>query len=143
MAIVLFGNCDFYGTMKRNLSVVVLLCFAGCSVFEDAATSIAYDIERGVRHLGSREGATHVIVHDAASRAGDEVRTIKVQFDKVGALIVWYLDADGNVLESGSTTFHSRFVDTPGTIIVDQPIESPLNIEIQRRNGRAMVVKVF
>lgn len=143
-AVLLFSRYLVVRRIVRTfLSILVVLCFAGCSVFEDEATSIAYDIERGVRHLGNREGSTHVINHDARSRAGVGTRTIKVQFDKVGALIVWYLDADGNVMESGSTTYHSRFVDTPETIIVDVRIESPLNIEVHRRNGRATVVRVW
>lgn len=129
--------------MKAILSIVFILCLAGCSVVEDAATSVAYDIERGVRRLGSGEGSTHVIVHNAKSRAGADARTIKAQFDRVGALIVWYMDASGKVLESGSTSYVSRFVDIPETIIVDKPIASSLSIEVQRRSGRAIVTRVY
>ena len=111
-------------------------------MFEDSATSIAYDIQRSVWRLGNKDGSTHVIIHDAKSRASADVRTIKVQFDKVGALIVWYMNSEGTVLESGSTSYLSRFVDIPETIIVEKPIGSPLRIEVQRRNGRANVVKV-
>jgi hypothetical protein len=129
--------------MKAIMFILFVLCLAGCSVFEDAATSIAYDIERGVRHLGNKEGSSYVIVHDAKSRAGADARTIKVQFDKVGALIVWYSDADGEVLESGSTSYHSQFVDIPETIIADKPIDAALRIEVARRSGRAIVVAVY
>lgn len=129
--------------MKSVLSILLALCLAGCSLLLDAATSIAADIENGVGRLGSAEGSTHVITHDAKARAGAGARTITAQFDKVGALIVWYKDAEGKVLESGSTTYHSRFVDTAETIIVDKPIGSALSIELERRNGRAVVVRVF
>lgn len=122
---------------------VFALCLAGCSLLQDSATSIAADIEGGVGRLGRAEGATHVITHHAKARAGANVRSITVQFDQVGALIVWYKDGEGKVLESGSTSYHSRFVDTAETIIVDKPVASPLRIEFQRRNGRAVVTRVF
>ncbi len=129
--------------MKPILPLLFVLFFVGCSFLEDSATSIAYDIKRGVRHLKNKEGSIYVIVHDAKSRASADARTIKVQFDKVGALIVWYMDVDGKVLESGSTSYLSRFVAIPETIIADKPIDSPLSIEIQRRNGRAIVARVY
>lgn len=129
--------------MKPILAVLFALCLAGCSLLQDAATSIAADIESGVSRLGRAEGSTHVVTHDAKSRAGAGARTITVQFDKVGALIVWYKDAAGKVLESGSTTYHSRFVDTAQTIIVDKSMDSALSIELERRNGRAVVARVF
>lgn len=129
--------------MKAIQAVLIALCILGCSFLEDAATSLAHDIERGVRQLESGEGSTHVIVHDASKRATADARTIKVQLDEVGALIVWYMDADGEVLESGSTTYLSRFVDIPETILVDKQIESPLSIEVQRRNGRAVVARAY
>jgi hypothetical protein len=65
-----------------------------------------------------------------------------VQLDKVGALIVWCKDAAGNTVASGSTTYHSRFIDTPQTYILEKPAGSTLVIEIERRNGRAVVVNV-
>lgn len=129
--------------MKRILPLIIVLCLVSCSIFEDAATSIAYDIKSGVRHLAKADGSTHVIIHDAKSRAGADARTIMVQFDKVGALIVWYKDMDGKVLESGSTSYLSRFVDIPKTILMEKPIDSSLKIEVQRQNGRAIVLNVY
>ena len=138
-----FLFADHMRRLKRFFSVAFALCLAGCSLLQDSATSVAADIENGVGRLGRAEGATHVIVHEAKARAGANVRSITVQFDKVGALIVWYYDAEGKVLESGSTSYHSRFVDTAETIIVDKPVSSALRIELQRRNGRAVVTRVF
>lgn len=128
---------------KPIFPAAVAFCLAGCSLLYDSATSVAADIESGVGRLGKQEGAVHVITHNAKARAGGDVRTVTVQFDKVGALIVWYKDGEGKVLESGSTSYHSRFVDTAETIIVDKPVASPLRIELQRRNGRAVVTRVF
>lgn len=129
--------------MRTTLPFFLVLILAGCSLFEDAATSIAYDIERGVRHLGSKEGSTRVITHHAQSRAGPEVRTIKVQFDKVGALIVWYSDENGKVVSSSSTSYLGRFVTIPETIILEKPIDDPVRIKVERRNGRAVVTRVY
>jgi hypothetical protein len=139
----MYNKCFGWKKMKTILPLLTLLCLCSCSVFEDSATSIAYDIERGVRRLGSKDGSTYVIVHDAKARADAEARTITLQFDKVGALIVWYIDADGKVLESGSTSYLSRFVDIPETIIVDLQIASPVSIELQRRSGKAVVARVY
>lgn len=129
--------------MKVSVALLAVLCLAGCTVMEDEATSLAYELERGVRQLDGKDGSTQIVVHDAKSRAPSNVRSLTVQFDKVGALIVWYKDAAGKVIESGSTSYHSRFVDTPETIIVDAQIESPLSIELHRRSGRAVVGRVF
>ena len=129
--------------LKPLYPAVAALYLAACSLLHDSATSVAADIENGVGRLGRQEGAVHVTTHDARARAGSDVRTVTAQFDKVGALIVWYKDGDGRVLESGSTSYHSRFVDTAETIIVDKPVASPLRIELQRRNGRAVVTRVF
>lgn len=90
--------------MKKALLALTLLGLAACSLFEDAATSLAYDLERGVKQLAANEGATCVVPHDAKARANPAVRTVKRQFDQVGALIVWHCDASGKVLESGSTS---------------------------------------
>jgi hypothetical protein len=63
-----------------------------------------------------------------------------VQLDKVGALIVWCKDMAGNTVASGSTTWHSRFIDTPQTHIVEKDAGTTLVIEIERRAGRAVVI---
>ncbi len=126
----------------RVFLLLVALCVAGCSVLQDAATSLAADVEDGAGRLSAREGATRYVWHDAGARAGPAARTIRVQFDRVGALIVWYLDGEGNVLESGSTTHHSRYVETPETLLVDLPIDAPVRIELRRRGGRAVVTEV-
>ena len=129
--------------MKLIPSLIAITFLAGCSMFEDAATSLASDIERSANQLGSSEGSTTVVTHDAKARAPANARVISVQFDKVGALIVWYKDSTGSVIESGSTSYHARFVDTPETITVDKSIDTPLKVELQRRNGRAIITKVF
>lgn len=62
-----------------------------------------------------------------------------MQLDKAGALIVWCKDAAGNVVASGSTSYHARFIDTPATYILDKPAGSTLAIDLERRAGRVVV----
>lgn len=45
-------------------------------------------------------------------------------------------------MSSHSTTYHSRFVDTPRTWILDKPAASTLTIDLQRQGGRAVIVDV-
>jgi hypothetical protein len=115
---------------------------AGCGSFTDAATRMAYDLEAGVSHLGSEEGASYTVRHATPSRPGECAGPFKVQFDKVGALIIWCKDSGGGTVSSHSTTYHARFVATSQTYIVDKPAGSVLLIQIERRNGRAVITNV-
>jgi hypothetical protein len=123
------------------LSALVAV-LAGCGDFTDAATRIAYDLEAGVPRLGSEEGATYTVRHATPSRRGECAGPFKVQFDKVGALIIWCKDSGGGTVSSHSTTYHARFVATSLTYIVDKPAGSVLLIQIERKNGRAVITNV-
>lgn len=114
----------------------------GCSGMTDAATRIAYDIEAGVDQLGEDDGAKYTIRHDTPSKSGECEGPYKAQFDKVGALIVWCYDAGGQTVSSHSTSYHRRFVDTPRTAIVDKPARATLSIDLERRDGRAVIANV-
>lgn len=125
----------------RLSTLCALLLLGACDLFTDCATRIAYDIESDVGRLGNTDGATYSIRHTPADN--DECGgPYTVQLDKVGALIVWCKDAAGNTVASGSTTYHSRFIDTPQTYKLDKPAGSALVIDIERRNGRAVVTDV-
>jgi len=115
---------------------------AGCGSFTDAATRMAYDLEAGVSRLGPEEGAAYTVRHATPSRPGECAGPFKVQFDKVGALIIWCKDSGGGTVSSHSTTYHARFVATSQTYIVDKPAGSVLLIRIERRNGRAVITNV-
>ena len=108
----------------------------------DPATRLASGIEAGVSQLGMPDGATYSIQNLSPSEHSECTGPYTVQLDKVGALIVWCKDASGKTLISGSTTYHARFVDTPKTYIVDKPAGSTLTIDLERRNGRAVIVDV-
>lgn len=130
------------GRALRALGLALVLALAGCSFFEDAATSIAFQVERNTYLVGRRDGAVRVVVHDARKRAGPEVRKVVAQFDPVGMVVVWYYDEDGTAVESSGTSYIGRFVDIPERIIVEKPIDSPLRIELRRESGRIVIRRV-
>lgn len=129
-------------TIRTTLLVMPLLCLTACSLLEDPATRLAYVIESEVRHLGQGEGAHYTIRYRPPVSLARDDDSYSVQFDKVGALIVWYKNASGKVIDSGSTSYHDRFVATPKTYIVDKPGNKTLLIELERMSGRAVIVGV-
>ena len=115
---------------------------AGCDLFTDAATRLAYDLESASTRLGSAPGSRYTLVHRTPSKSGECEGPYVVQVDRVGAIIVWCKDASGTTVSSHSTTYHGRFTDTPATVIVEKPAREPLTIDLERRNGRAAIVAV-
>ena len=128
--------------MHRLFLFLIVATLSGCGEFTDAATRIAYDIQANVGRLAAEEGASYIIRHATPSLKSQCDGPFKVQFDKVGALIIWCQDSTGQTVSSHSTSYHSRFVDTRETFIVDKPSGSMLSIQIERRNGRAVITKV-
>ena len=130
--------------LPRCLAPLLLLATAaGCGDFlTDAATRLAYDIEAGASRLGRESGARHAIVHQTPSKPGECTGPYMIQVDKVGALVIWCKGNAGQTVSSHSTTYHSRFIDTPQTYILEKAAGAPLAIDIERRNGRAVVTGV-
>ena len=126
----------------RLLFLMLLIVASGCDVGTDAATRLAYDIERGAGRLGREDGAKYSIKHETPSRSGECTGPYAVQLDKVGALIVWCKDAAGRTVSSHSTSYHARFVDAPQTYNLEKPAGTVLTIDIERRHGRAVVTDV-
>jgi hypothetical protein len=132
------------GHVMRGLIILLIFpALTSCGGFTDAATRIAYDIEVSVAHLGTQEGSTYTIRHMTSSKSRECTGPFKVQFDKVGALIIWCKDASGGSVSSHSTSYHGRFVDTDRTFIVDKPAGSVLLIQIERKQGRAVITNVL
>lgn len=131
------GACAWAATLA------VCATMAGCGDFlTDAATRIAYDIEAGASRLGRESGARYAIVHRTPSKAGQCVGPYMIQIDKVGALVIWCKDEAGRTVSSHSTSYHGRLVDTPRTWILEKRAGSPLTIDLERRDGRAVVTDV-
>ncbi len=131
--------------MRSSRSLLLLFCLmfmAACNVFTDPATRLAYGIEAGASRLDSVEGSTYSIQNLTPASSGECNGPYTVQLDKVGALIVWCKDTAGRVVSSASTSYHARFVDTPKTYIVHKQAGSTLTIDLERRDGRAVIVDV-
>lgn len=130
----------------NSSQLILFLLFAtltGCFVdLTDAATRLANDIENGAGRLGKEAGAKYTIQHHTPSKPGDCTGPYNVQLDKVGALIMWCKDTNGRTVASHSTSYHARFVDTPQTYIVEKLAGSTLVIDIERRDGRAIITDV-
>jgi hypothetical protein len=124
------------------LLLISLTTVAGCDIGTDAATRLAYDIKAATGRLGRENGAKYSIQHNTPSKSGECIGPYKVQLDKVGALIIWCKDATGHTVSSHSTSYHRPFVDTPQTYILEKPAGTTLTIDIERRNGRAVVTNV-
>jgi hypothetical protein len=128
-------------TARRLFSVLPFLLLAGC--FTDAATRLAYDLEEGSKRLGTSSGERAMVVHRTPSKEGECVASYKVQVDDAGAIIIWCYDANGaETVSSHSTSYHSRYVDTPRTYILDKGAAEPLLIELERQGSRAVIVDV-
>jgi hypothetical protein len=127
---------------RGMVPIAALAMLAACGIGTDAATRLASDIEAGAGHLGGEPGARYTIRHATPSRAGECTGPYKVQLDRVGAIVIWCKDEAGNTVSSHSTSYHARFVDTPGTFIVDKPARSTLEIDLERRGGRAVIANV-
>jgi hypothetical protein len=124
------------------LPAFVLMSMAGCSVVTDAATRLANDIKDGASRLGGEDGAVHSVHHRTPSASGQCTGPYKLQLDKVGAIIIWCKDANGETVSSHSTTYHGRYVDTPATYLLDKEAGTTLIIDLERRGGRAVVTDV-
>ena len=126
--------------LMRGLGLLAAVLFlTGC--FTDAATRLAYDIESGANRMNRLNEARYSIRHTPAE-SSECTGPYTVQLDKGGALIVWCKDAAGNVVASGSTSYHARFIETPTTYILDKPAGSTLAIDLERRAGRVVVAGV-
>ena len=106
----------------RAAAALLAASLAACSLFEDAATAIAYDLEAGVGPFERSNDATTTIVHVPSARRGGCADDYKVQFSRASALVVWcYAPGDPEkTVSSHTTTYHLNYVDVPETIIVDK-----------------------
>jgi hypothetical protein len=121
--------------------MAAVLLVAGCDVLTDAATRLAFEIEAAARSL-ERDGDRVTLRHEVPSRPGECEGPYTVQLDKVGALVFWCRDAEGNVLASPGTSHHRRFVRTPETYYLHKQAGEPLVIELERRAGEVVIVDV-
>jgi hypothetical protein len=136
------NNSNSIRSLVITLMSMLSMAIAGCGNFTDAATRLASDLEAGSKQLGNTEGATYSVVHRTPSKVGECAGPYKVQIDAVGALIIWCYDASGNTVSSHSTSYHASFVKTPQTYLMEMSAGSTLTIDLERRNGQAVIVAV-
>jgi hypothetical protein len=130
-------------TAAARAGTGVFMLLAGCNAFTDAATRLAYDLEGAASDLPFREGAHFALIHRTPSARGQCEGPYRVQFDKVGLIVIWCKNDRGETVSSHSTSYHSRFVDTARTIILDKPAGAPLTIDLERRQGHAVIVDAY
>jgi hypothetical protein len=139
-------------TLCRLAVVAGILSLCGCT---DAATRVAYDLEWGAGRLGSREGARRDVSHVPRRWPEGCAGSYTLRLDRgsaialghnnfrntegSGGLHVRCFAADGNP-HSWGTTYHLRFVDVPVPVEMDKKGGETAVIELQRINGRAVVV---
>lgn len=131
---------------RRSAALALAAALAtACDEFlVDAATAIAYDIERQAGSFARSGAERATIVHiPSSSRAGckDDYR---VQFSGSSALVIW-CRAPGSATEtvsSHSTTYHLRFVEVPETTILDKKRGESLTIDLMRGSGKPVVTAV-
>lgn len=125
----------------RIIPVATALLLPGCGAFTDAATRLAHDLESAARTL-EEPGDRVTLYHETPSRRGQCAGPYTVQLDKVGALVFWCKDEHGEVQASPGTSYHRRFVDTPETYYLEKDAGETLVIELERRDGKAVIVDV-
>lgn len=127
---------------RNTAAAGAILALAACGFATDPATRLAADLIDGADRLGHDEGATERVHHATPSRAGQCGGPYTVQVDKVGAIIVWCYDAQGNTESSHSTSSHGGAVTAPRTWIVDKGAGETLIVDLERRGGHAVITDV-
>ncbi len=129
--------------MTARIAVALaVVSVAACDIATDPATRLAYDIESGAKRLGDEAGATYTVSHATPSKPGECTGPYKLQLDDVGAIFIWCKDAVGETVSSHSTTYHSNFVDSPKTFLLDKGAGEVLAIDLKRRGSRAIITDV-
>lgn len=121
------------------LSILLVSCFGD---WTDAATRIAYDIESSVGRLGRSDGDRLTVEHLTPSKAGECTGPYTVQFDQVGALIIWCKDDAGTTVSSHSTSYHNNYVVTAKTWILEKGAGESLLIDLERHGTRVVIADV-
>lgn len=125
-------------------ATLLVACFASCILLTDAATRLAYDIEREAGRLRTSGEASRTFDHrprsSPAGCSGGSTVTLSS-----GGLGVYCADgrpvppaARGHVF-SYTTTYHRRFVEVPQALTVDVGRNATVRITL-RKQGRRIIV---
>src|SRR5262245_1759437 len=141
--------------IARAVALLVLAVWA--SACTDAATRVAYDIESGSKTLGSADGSRVAIRHvpsrwpegcagsytlhvGKGSATADGNGNFHINRGTDG-LSVRCHNSSGNPHAWG-TTYHLRFVDVPEAVEIEKPYGAAAVIEVERKGGRPVVVRL-
>jgi hypothetical protein len=125
------------------LALAAVLAMA-CDDFVDAATAIAYDIEREAGKFARSGAERTTMVHVPASTSAGCKDDYRMQFSSNSAIVIW-CRAPGSTTEtvsSHSTTYHLRFVEVPETTILDKERGESIAIDLVRGSGKPVVAAV-
>ena len=109
-------------------------------LLSDAATRIAFDLEKGVRIMDKAHSNTYTVQHHPLSWPDGCTADFRVQLSERSMLLVWCLQADKVATSSHTTTYHLNFVAVPKTFIVDKATGETVFIDLERQAGRPTVV---
>lgn len=128
------------------LSVAIVSCVSGCT---DAATRVAYDIERGSTKLGSADGSRATVSHGPRSLPEGCSGAYTLQMGKgmrpnPGEPITSPYTAAISVKCDGgidyTTTYHLNFVSVPSRLEIRKQIGETVLIDLERVAGKAIIV---
>lgn len=126
--------------MKRRLVQPALLAMCVVSACTDAATRVAYDLERGGKELRRSAAASLVVDHAPELTPEGCPGGYTLQLSEASALLVWCRDsAEGPATSSHTTTYHLNYVTVPETFRIEKGAGEHARIELTREDGDVVV----
>ena len=125
---------------------LLTIIVSACHYLTDGGTRVGSQLEIGADKLADDEGSTYTVTGITPATSNDCYGPYRVQFDKVGAIIVWCYDNDSpdhHVVGGGSTTHAVAYVDTPKTWTIDKPAGATISVDLRRSHGRPAIVKAY
>ena len=132
----------------RVAAIAILALLSGCAVFEDNATHLAYDLERGAKELRASPNSEIVVRYEplGGPRQAYDVdfaaskREVHVdRFGNIDAPGGGYVTVTGE--KRGGTNYHERFVFTPKPLHVAKA-EGATEVVLRKVDGRVEVVEL-
>jgi hypothetical protein len=134
---------------RPTLLVVAASCaLTGCgdlaacvlSACTDAATRVAYDLERGAKELRRSAAASLVVDHAPELTPEGCPGGYTLQLSEASALLVWCKDSvEGPATSSHITTYHLNYVTVPQTFSIHKGAGEHALIELTREEGEIVV----
>jgi hypothetical protein len=124
----------------RRLVPPALMCLCVLSACTDAATRVAYDLERGARELRRSGAATSVVDHAPKETPEGCSAGYTLQLSEASALLVWCRDSvAAPATSSHTTTYHLNYVTVPETFRIEKGAGEHALIELTREDGDVVV----